>query len=709
MKQLFLNKTYKVTSYLLLFLVLLSCHKNESKKQVQEFENIPKSIVFDGLASKGVLTLNKQQLVPNKEGIIAEIKLELPKYKKGIYYRPFSKKLAAGNRVEPLWFDAISELDSYIKQPPRMDDFMNLGTFMMLQKANGQYLALLPLVSNRIGNTFSIQNQNVYLTVATYGTDTENVDAPLMSYAQSANPYEAVRMAWELAMKTDNIKENINWRSDKEYPEAYRYLGWCSWEHYKKDINEEIILDAIQEIKKSPIPFRWVLVDDGYLDHKNGQLLSFGVDKKKFPNGWDPITSQKDDKIKWMGIWRNFNGYMQGISPEHTMSDLQEHLALRDSTSNKPRFMPKISSEAANAFYNEMTTNTKKSGFDMIKVDFQSDNFRYNTGASNAILGVHYNNSGLEENCKTKGLQLLNCIAQQNFNVFNHRHSAIIRGSVDYKTTKDRLDVTLVQNFANAFWLGHTHWLDQDMFYANFEETAQLMAVARAMSGGPIYLSDEPQNIDDTVLKPLTYADGRILGTLAPAVPLPESLMQDPYREGKAFRVIAPLKNNTAAIMAVNLNQNDEDVNTHISLKDYPFAGGMIQPYKGLWDLPKEGVLLYDHYSGSARVLKDDYQFTLASRKERLFLLSPIKNGWSVIGRPDKYMSASAFELLKVNHKMVKVKMVEDGPILLWSDGKIPTSENFEFTKLEDGLWRGELTLPDNKQEYVISILERKI
>jgi hypothetical protein len=72
-------------------------------------------------------------------------------------------------------------------------------------------------------------------------------------------------------------------------------------------------------------------------------------------------------------------------------------------------------------------------------------------------------------------------------------------------------------------------------------------------------------------------------------------------------------------------------------------------------------------------------------------------------------MSASAFELLKVNHKMVKVKMVEDGPILLWSDGKIPTSENFEFTKLEDGLWRGELTLPDNKQEYVISILERKI
>lgn len=688
-------------SYLFVFLVLIACDENGLKKDVQEFENIPKSILLNGLGSKGVLTLNKQQLVPDKNGIIAEIKLELPEFQKGIYYRPFSEKLAAGNRVEPLWFNDISQLGSYEVQKPRMDDFMNLGTFMLLQKENGEYLALLPLVSNRIGNTFSISGNNMYLTMATYGTQTEDVSVPLFSYAQSKNPYEAVRQVWELAMEMDEIKENINWREQKEYSEAYKYLGWCSWEHYKKNINEEIILDAIYEIKKSPIPFRWVLIDDGYLDQKEGQLLSFGVDKNKFPNGWDSITSQKDDKIKWMGIWRNFNGYMQGVSLDHTMSNLQEHLVLTNNY-KRERYMPDISAEAADAFYHEMTSTTKDSGFDMIKVDFQSDNFRFNTGASNSILGVHYNNIALEENCKSKDLQLLNCIAQQNFNVFNHKYSALIRGSVDYKTTKDRLDVTLVQNFANAFWLGHTHWLDQDMFYSNYKETARLMAVARAMSGGPIYLSDEPKNIDDTVLKPLTYKDGRILGTLAPAVPLPESMMQSPYRDGKAFRVIAPLENNTAAIMAVNLNQDDKEINTNISLKDYPFAGGMIQPYNGLWEVPKEGVLLYDHYTGLAQVLKDDYQFTMASRKERLFLLSPIKCGWSIIGRPDKYLSASAFKLLEVDEKSVKIKMIEDGPLLLWSNNKVPQSENFEFEKLENGLWRGELIQSKSDKEYSI-------
>lgn len=641
--------------------------------------------------------LKQQPLVPNEEGIIARIKLRLPEFQKGVYYRPFSEKLAAGNRIEPLWFEHIEQLKDFARRKPRMDDHLDLGGFMMLKKEDGRYMALLPLVSSRVGNTFSICDNSVYLTMATYGTQTEEVAAPLICYAQAENPYEAVREVWELAMNTDGIKGNINWRKNKTYPEAYKYLGWCSWEHYRQNINEEIIVNAISEIKKSLIPFRWVLVDDGYLDIEKGQLLSFGVDKRKFPNGWEPITSQKDEKIKWMGIWRNFNGAWGGISPEHTMSHLQEYLVLRG-----PRYMPKISFEASNAYYNEMTANTRNNGFDMIKVDFQSDNFRYNTGSENAILGVHYNNSALEENCKSKDLQLLNCIAQQNFNVFNQKYSALIRGSVDYKITKDRLDVTLVQNFTNAFWLGHTHWLDQDMFFANHESSAHLMAVARAISGGPIYLSDEPQNIDDTVLKPLTYSDGRILGTLAPAIPLPESLMQDPYYEGEAFRVIAPLKNNCAAIMAVNLNQDDKDVSASVSVNDYPFAGGLIQPYEGLWEMPKEGIILYDYYAGSASILKNDHAFTLASRKERLFQLSPVQHGWSVIGRPDKYLPAACYELLHIDAESIQLKMMEDGPLLLWADNKEPQSDNFKFTKLENGLWCGELSKTSVNKAYLI-------
>lgn len=697
-----MKKIRKGIGFLLLIIVLIACNKNSIKEGPQKLDRIPESINLNQEALKGFLVLNQQLLVPDSNGIIAEIKLKLPAFQKGIYYRPFSEKLAAGNRVEPLWFEDIAQLDTFVKEKPRMDDHLNLGAFMMLKKKNGQYLALLPLVSNCIGNTFSIRDNQVYLTVATYGTRTEDVAVPLLSYALSDNPYEAARQVWEQAMLNNEIKDNINWRENKNYPEPYRYLGWCSWEHYKKNINEEIILDAIKQIKISDIPFRWVLIDDGYLDARKSQLLSFGVDKNKFPNGWQPIVSQKNEKIKWMGIWRNFNGYWGGISPNHTMSHLNEYLVLRDENNSNQKYMPKISFDAAHAFYDDMTSNTKINGFDIIKVDFQSDNFRYNTGSENAILGVHYNNTALEENCKVKGLYLLNCIAQQNFNVFNHRYSALIRGSVDYKVTTDRLDLTIVQNFTNAFWLGHTHWIDQDMFFANHVQSARLMAVCRAISGGPVYLSDEPQNIDINILKPLTYADGRILGTLAPGVPLPESLMHDPYFDGNAFRVIAPLKNKTAVILVVNLNQDEETVKTAIDINDYSFAGGMIQPYDGLWNTPGEGVLLYDHFAQKATVLEDKYSFELGAKKERFFQLSPINNGWSVIGRPDKYLSAAAFELLEVNQQSIKISMQEDGPIMIWCKDKVPQSHNFEFTTLGNDLWYGNFTKADGNKEYTI-------
>ncbi|MGQ1786150.1 Sip1-related alpha-galactosidase [Saccharicrinis sp. GN24d3] len=681
--------------------LMLSCNveKNDS---VHCLDSVPEVLTLSELDGDGVFSLAKQQLTP-VDGIIAEISLALPKYKKGIYYRPFSSTLASGNRLEPLWFEDIAELDTFVRKAPRMDDDTDMGAFMMLQKPDGKYLVLLPLVSSRVGNTFTIKNKKLYLTMATYGTDREDLAVPLISYAQSENPYEAARLAWANAMNLEGIKGNINWRENKSYPEAYQYLGWCSWEHYRQNINETIILNGVDQIKASDIPFRWVLIDDGYLDHKSNKLLSFGVDKKKFPNGWETITSQKDDKIKWMGIWRCFSGYFGGVSPEHTMTALQDHLVERSAGKNKSRMMPKISPESANAFYNAMTANTQENGFDLIKVDFQSDNFRYNTGASNAILGVHYNNTALEENCKEKGLKLLNCIAMQNFNVFNHRYSSLIRGSVDYKINRDRLDVTLVQNFTNAFWLGHTHWLDQDMFFANHKASNRLMAVARAISGGPIYLSDEPQDIDDTVLKPLTFADGHILGTLAPGVPLPESLMQDPYYEGKAFRLIAPLENNSAVIMTVNLNQDGKAIDAFVSADDYYFAGGMMQPYEGLWKLPEEGILLYDYYGARAQILKEDVQFSLASREERLFQLSPVKAGWAVIGRPDKYLPAATFTMLEISEDKVKVKMKEDGPVLLWSQNKIPESSSFSFKKLENGLWQGDLIQANEKKEYTIN------
>ena len=653
------------------------------------FDQVPELIDLSVGDSQGLLSLEKQLLRPDSAGVIANIPIKLPAFGKGMYYRPFSDKVASGNRMEPLWFDQVSDLENYTSVKPREDDNMALGAFVLLQKSNGNYLAVLPLVSKDVGNTFFVHEGAFQLQTATYGTDELETEIPLLAYAESASPYEAAQKVWALAKDAPMLAGQINWRSDKTFPEPFRYLGWCSWEHYKQNIDETIISNAIKDIQQSALPIRWVMVDDGYLDQENGQLLSFGVDKKKFPNGWEPILDLKDEKVKWMGIWRNFNGYMAGIAPFNSMSSLKKELEFgNEAYKKRPLMTPLLTQEASTDFYKLMTEDTRQNGFDIIKVDFQSDSWRFNRGKANAIRAVYENQKALEEQVKENDLSLINCIAMQNFNVFHQTQSSIIRSSVDYKTDLDRIDLTLVQNFTNAFWLGHLHWTDQDMFHTSFKETAKLMALARAVSGGPIYLSDETKNMDDTYLRPLMYTDGRIVGTLAPAVPLPETLMQDPYTGGKAFKVVAPLRNNTAVILAFNLNRGTQ-MNTMISKTDYANASGMLQPFEGLWQLPEEGILLYDYFAKKAEVLNDTHEFSLKTREGKLIQLSPIVNGWSIIGRSDKYLGASTFTIESRTSEKIILNMEEAGPILLWNKNKRPQSEQLQFEELEKGLWLG--------------------
>jgi hypothetical protein len=80
---------------MLLLTAFIACSKSESNNEIQELESIPEFIGVEQSAAKGLFCLKQQQPIPDSNGIIAEIKLQLPKFQNGVYYRPFSEKLAA--------------------------------------------------------------------------------------------------------------------------------------------------------------------------------------------------------------------------------------------------------------------------------------------------------------------------------------------------------------------------------------------------------------------------------------------------------------------------------------------------------------------------------------------------------------------------------------------------------------------------------------
>jgi hypothetical protein len=290
--------------------------------------------------------------------------------------------------------------------------------------------------------------------------------------------------------------------------------------------------------------------------------------------------------------------------------------------------------------------------------------------------------------------------------IFNTRSSAVTRCSIDYELNDEvSAKSHLHQSYTNTLWLGQTVWPDHDMFHSSDTYCGRMMAISKAMSGAPVYLSDAPTEFKKEYIKPLIYEDGELLRPLAPAVPLPESVFADALNKPRPYRVIAPLANQCAAIVIYNLMHPtpDQAIQAEISPDDYAQASSMLQPYNGKWDSPKEGLVIYDWYAGHGAKLDSPYTTRLKGFNDRLFILSPIVDGWSVLGRSDKYLGPGAVETIDYGQDKCSVQMVESGPLIIWNEDGVPFSRQSEhIEKLGDGLWK--LSFPTGIRQYTVEI-----
>ena len=651
-----------------------------------------------------VETLNAAQ--PDKQGMVLTREVQLPAFKRGAYYRPFSGGVARGNRVEAVAFDSIADLQAYKSSRTRAKHSnVQQGQFVLLELTDGRYLSLLPMTSQKVYGQFFVEGGKLLLKTGSFGTDIVDGEIPLVSWAYGRSPYASTQKLWEQVFQSGYVAAQP--RSGKSFPEEpYGYLGWCSWEHYKRNISQKVITDAVHTLETSEAPFRWVMVDDGYFTEKGRKLLSLEPERKKFPGGWAPITAlKKDDRIKWMGVWRNMLGYMEGISPQHTMADLSDQLVLGAVTQSRSivkgkYLVPAESPEAAKALHEKMAQNAKESGFDFTKVDFQTKAFDLYAGLGNAASASQYQNAALENACHNQGLPLLNCISQPNINSLQFSFSALSRSSPDYnQKDKDKNKCNTYQSFANHLWLSQTVWGDLDMFHTHDQRDVKPMTIARAISGGPVYISDEPSKIVPEVLIPFAYKDGKLLRTAAPATLLPESFFIHPFRDDNVFRVIAPMDDGVAAIALFNFTASGKALSSGFTADDYRHAGELLQPGDGAWNVPAKGILVYDRETKSIVDLGKRFSSEVPNFDAQLFLLYPKVNGWAVIGRSDKYLPAAAVKIKSVSDREICFTLKESGPLMVWSENGTPQMDGVTFEALGDGLYLAKLPVVTGSQE----------
>jgi hypothetical protein len=652
------------------------------------------SIDLGALEAKGVKVLTDFTGQPDEFGILKRYELIAPPFRRGCYFngdRPDSWP-AYANRVLPYAFQ-----DSY-------GELGYGGLFVIFELNNGECLAVVPIAGPMTMTWLHVSpDGRLVLDFGTMGTDPVSCDAPLMAWARSKDVYTACREAWGEAIGCAPVAGSTAWRKDKDYPEVFRYLGWCSWEEYKKKINSDLLVDAVAQIEASGLPIRYMLVDDGHQIAEERRLKSFSPNPETFPEGWGPLLGRRrDDKIKWIGLWHAFQGLWNTLHPENDFGALNEHLT----TLKSEALLPKNSPESAQAFYDAMIGSVKEHGFDFVKIDVQASNMRYYFREDNAVQAATNNSRALERAVERDMDGLINCMAHNSVCVFNTRHSAVTRCSIDYKVGNVAKGKShIFQSYQNTLWLGQTVWGDHDMFHSCDPASGELMAISKAMSAAPIYLSDAPSDFAADHVRPLCYEDGELLRPLAPAAPLPDSVFIDPLNDPVPYRVIAPLSSGAAAIVCYNLTEPTSKAPIHASLtaEDYAYATGMMQPYEGPWRVPDEGLVVYDWRADAAATLGEAYDFELSGFSDRLLHLCPIEQGWAVIGRTDKYLSPAAVEILECSEDRLVIRLRESGPLAVWSARGKVTADGLQFHDAGGGLWKADMETGSPDLEIAIS------
>lgn len=645
-------------------------HKGKTFKDIAAYR-MKKNIDLNIYAPSTPILYERQ--VPEKQNTLS-YEIQLPSYVRGAFFSRDSRTddfqwPNNTNRLLPWMFDRLKDItqENYPGIPSNARP-STLGDALLLQLSNGEYLFVKSVAGDNSLSWFQANTDGTLtLYVSTLGKDPLAGQVPLLLIQKSQTVYHVFNDAY-YSLMTDKTVSSLQKREDKKYFEGFDYLGWCTWEHYHFNIDETKILNDIDAIEASGIPVRYILIDDGHIANEKRRLTSLTPDKQRFPNGWTRIMNRKqDDKIKWMGLWYSLSGYWMGISADNDFpKEIQQTLYPCNDC-----LLPGISTDNIETFYEYYIHTMKKNGFDFLKIDNQSFTLPLYMGNSQAVRQAKDCNLALERQIHNAQMGLMNCMAQNVINTDHTLHSAVTRVSIDYKKYDENMAKShLFQSYTNTLLLGQTVWPDHDMFHSSDTVCGSLMARSKAISGGPVYLSDSPDEFISENILPLVDEHGKIFRPSAPAIPTPESILTNPLQSGESYRVFAPTGDEAVSIICYNLNTSlaYQEIKTYLKPDDYSLRENTTNSSTSIPDR----ILAFNWKEQTAGILTASKEMKLKGFNDCLFHLCPIRQGWAVIGIQEKYLSPATVQILARTNDTLTLDVLCTGTLRVWveSHGK---------------------------------------
>ncbi len=543
---------------------------------------------------------------------------------------------------------------------------------LILKNSDGSYTAILPVVSELYrcviepGNT----KNEFCARLFTYADGLTECNALSLVYKTGDNPFSVMHDCVNAAI--NELGNKILPAEQRKYPEIFEYLGWCSWDALHIEVNERGLLEKCKEFKEKNLPVRWAILDDMWADVPNfknhaysdfgemiklmhsSSLRSIEADPERFPDGLKHTVTEMKKYLTWIGMWHPTTGYWFGIEPGSKLFEkYKDHLY----KTADGRYILKPDYESYHAFLDEWHAFFRDCGADFVKLDNQSiiRQFYKHTRPIGKI--AHDMHAAIEQSAeKYFDGALINCMGCANDNIWNRPSSAVSRCSDDFQpNNREWFTKHILQCSFASFMQRDIITCDWDMWWTNDPQGIK-NSVIRAVSGGPIYISDEIGKSERNVIMPLILSDGKILRCDKPAVPTADCLTGNPETNGRIFKLQNTAKG--SGVLAVfNIDASDGAARGSISPDDIDGLCG-------------EEFAVYEHFTKQAFTVKKGQRIplTLETRDNfRLYNFVPIKDGFAALGDVSKFICPLT---VKSADKNSGAETLEHTDCLIFRDGK---------------------------------------
>ena len=439
------------------------------------------------------------------------------------------------NSAEPLAARAVTfaadpsfadcTLDYHLDSPwwmmygfPKTSEEIHSDTQGFLFEKDGNYYGVTTL----LGDIFCCQADKDGLHFDIRCDGYTELEGYFMSVSENAEPIEAVRGTFTYGREVGAI--NVPLRDEREYPEIFESFGWCSWNAFYQDVTADKLYSKLDEFKEKNVPVKWIIIDDGWSLVRDSKLASFDADPEKFPDGLGACIRRikKEYGIECVGVWHTLNGYWRGIDPE---SEIGVKYADYLMPAINGMIIPSVDPDKGFVFWDAFHSYLAECGVDFVKVDNQSTSYHYLEGVTSAISGTMGMHEAIEESiAKNFGGKVINCMGMSMVNAFSRPYTAISRNSDDFFPDRENgFSKHLRQNLYSAIWHTNMFFGDYDMWWSGKSAPAE-SGVLRAMSGGPVYVSDAVGDTELSMILPICGKDGDICRMEGQAMPTKDCL-----------------------------------------------------------------------------------------------------------------------------------------------------------------------------------------